>query len=134
MHEFSIASAIVESVLGFAEKQRAARIVEVRLTIGEFTHIEQEQLRFCFHAITKETVLEDSALEIETSDAAVRCPHCGYAGPPKYWEGALSAALVPTLQCPECGKAAEPAEGHECAIKTIKFVRDDESDFEEPAA
>jgi len=41
---------------------------------------------------------------------------------------------VPTLQCPECGKAAEPAEGHECAIKTIKFVRDDESDFEEPAA
>jgi len=133
MHEFSIASSIVESVLAFAEKQRAARIVEVRLTIGEFTHIEQEQLRFCFQAITKDTVLEDSTLEIETSDAAVRCPHCGYAGPPKYWEGALSAALVPTLQCPACGKAAEPAEGHECAIKTVRFSREADSNFEELA-
>jgi hydrogenase nickel incorporation protein HypA/HybF len=134
MHEFSIAAAIVESVLGFAQKERASRIIEVRLTIGEFTHIEQEQLRFCFESITKETVLEGSSLEIETSDAAVRCPHCGYAGPPKYWEGALSVALVPTLQCPVCAKAAEPAEGHECAIKTVKFVRDDESGVEEPAA
>jgi hydrogenase nickel incorporation protein HypA/HybF len=134
MHEFSIASAIVESVLAFAEKQRATRVIEVRLTIGEFTQIEQGQLRFCFESITKGSVLEDSALEIESSDAAVRCPHCGYAGPPKYWEGALSIALVPTLQCPACGKAAEPAEGHECAIKTVKFTRDNESDFEEPAA
>jgi len=134
MHEFSIASAIVESVLAFAEKQRATRVIEVRLTIGEFTHIEHEQLCFCFQAITKETALENAALEIETSDAAVRCPHCGYSGPPKYWDGALSSALVPTLQCPTCGKAAEPAEGHECAIKTIKFARDDDSELEEPAA
>jgi hypothetical protein len=41
---------------------------------------------------------------------------------------------VPTLQCPTCGKAAEPAEGHECAIKTVKFTRDDDADVEEPAA
>jgi hydrogenase nickel incorporation protein HypA/HybF len=134
MHEFSIAAEMVESLLAFAGKQRAAKILEVRLTIGEFTHIEHEQLRFCFHSITKGTPLENSTLEIETSDAAVRCPHCGYAGPPKYWEGALSVALVPTLQCPDGGKAAEPAEGHECAIKTVKFIREAESDCEEPAA
>jgi len=134
MHEFSIAAAIVESVQGFAEKQRASRIIEVRLTIGEFTHVEQEQLRFCFEAITKDTVLEGAALEIESSDAAVRCPHCGYAGPPKYWDGALAATSVPTLQCPACGKAAEPAEGHECAIKTVKFAREDDSPVKETAA
>ena len=134
MHEFSIAAAIVESVQGFAEKQRASRIIEVRLTIGEFTHVEQEQLRFCFEAITKDTVLEGAALEIESSDAAVRCPHCGYAGPPKYWDGALASMPVPTLQCPACGKAAEPAEGHECAIKTVKFAREDDSAFKETAA
>jgi hydrogenase nickel incorporation protein HypA/HybF len=134
MHEFSIAAALVESLENFAANQHASRILEVRLTIGEFTHIEHEQLRFCFQSITRGTVLDEATLEIETSDAAVRCPHCGYAGPPKYWEGALSAALVPTLQCPTCGKAAEPAEGHECAIKTVKFTRDDDADVEEPAA
>jgi len=134
MHEFSVAAGIMESVSEFAVRQRASRVIEVRLTIGEFTHIEQDQLRFCFESITSGTLLDGAKLEIDTSDAAVRCPHCGYAGPPKYWEGALAVALVPTLQCPECGKAAEPAEGHECAIKTVKFARDDDSDFEEPAA
>jgi hydrogenase nickel incorporation protein HypA/HybF len=130
MHEFSIAASLVESLMAFAEKQRAAQVIEVRLTIGEFTHIEHEQLRFCFQSITTGTLLENSALEIDTSDAAVRCPHCGYAGPPKYWDGALEGALVPTLQCPECGKSAEPAEGHECTIKTVKFTREDEPEYE----
>jgi Zn finger protein HypA/HybF involved in hydrogenase expression len=26
------------------------------------------------------------------------------------------------LECPECGKAAEPVQGKECVIKTIKYV------------
>ena len=110
MHEFSIAAAIVENVLAFADKERATRVLEVRLTIGEFTHIEQEQLRFCFQSITHATALEEAALEIETSNAAVRCPHCGYAGPPKYWDGALAGASVPTLQCPDMreGRANPP--------------------------
>ncbi len=134
MHEFSIASAIVESVLSFAEKQHAARVVEVRLILGEFTHIEAEQLKFCFHAISSDTVLADATLEIETSDAAVHCPHCGYKGPPKYWEGALDVALVPTLQCPICGKTVDASEGNECAIKSVKFVRDEEGEPERSAA
>ncbi len=132
MHEFSIAAGIVESVQAFAAKQRASRIIQVRLLIGEFTHIEQ--LRFCIESITKDTVLDGAALEIDTTDAAVRCRHCGYAGPPKYWDEALSSAWVPTLECPQCGKAAEPAEGHECAIRAVKFARDAESEAEEPAA
>lgn len=130
MHELSIASAIVESVLDFAEKQHATRVIAVRLAIGEFTHIEAEQVRFCFQAIAKGTVLEEAVLEIERADAAVQCRHCGYAGPPKYWDGALAGTLVPTLQCPTCGKTAEPAEGQECSIKTVKFAREEESNPE----
>jgi hydrogenase nickel incorporation protein HypA/HybF len=128
MHEFSIATSIVESVLETVERERASKVLEVRLVIGEFTHLEPEQLRFCFQSIVRGTLLEDAVLEIESSDAAVRCPHCGYAGPPKYWDGALSSVLVPTLQCPECGKAAEPAEGHECTIRAIKFTREEEKE------
>jgi hydrogenase nickel incorporation protein HypA/HybF len=135
MHEFSIAASIVENVEAFAEKQRASRVLEVTLLIGEFTHLERDQLRFCFESITRENpMLEGALLEIESSDAAVRCPHCGYAGPPKYWDGALAGTSVPTLQCPGCGKTAEPAEGHECAIKAVKFVTGDEIDCEEPVA
>ena len=124
MHEFSIATSIVEAVLEFAEKHAVSKIVEVRLSIGELTCVEHEQLRFCFHAITKDSALEESALEIEIVPAVVRCRHCAYEGPPKYWEGALAAAQCPTMECPGCGHAAEAVAGHDCAIKSIKYVRD----------
>ena len=124
MHEFSIASGVVETVLAYAEAHGVRKIVEVRMTIGELTCVEPDQLKFCFGAITKDTALEGAALEIDIADAAVRCPHCGYEGIPKYWEGARASAYLPTLECPECGRAAEPTAGHDCAIKTIRYVRD----------
>jgi hydrogenase nickel incorporation protein HypA/HybF len=124
MHEFSIASKVVETVLAYAKAHGVKKVVEVRMTIGELTCVEADQLKFCFGAITKHTALEDSALEIDIADAAVRCRHCGYEGSPKYWEGAQSAAFLPTLECPTCGQTAEPIAGHDCAIKSIKYVRE----------
>ncbi len=123
MHEFSIASGIVETVLAFAESRGIRRIVEVRMTVGELTCVEVDQLKFCFGAITKDSALEDATLEVDIADAAVRCPLCGYEGPPKRWEGVRAAASVPTLECPECGRAAEAMAGHECAIKSLKYAQ-----------
>jgi hydrogenase nickel incorporation protein HypA/HybF len=124
MHEFSIASSIVETVLEFAERNAVSRIVEVRLSIGELTCVEHEQLRFCFQAITNDSALEGASLEIETLPAVVRCPDCAYEGPPKYWEDALAAGRCPTMECPNCGRATEAVAGHDCAIKSIKYSRD----------
>lgn len=123
MHEFSITSSIVENVLGFAAEQEAARVLAVRVVVGELTHLESEQMKFCFEAITRETPLEGSSLEIETAPAQVACRSCDYAGPPKYWEDVLAAAPIPTLQCPQCGKVVDVTEGQECSIKTVQFVR-----------
>jgi hydrogenase nickel incorporation protein HypA/HybF len=122
MHELSIASTLVESVLEFAESPPPKKILKVLLQVGELSCIESEQLQFCYASITKETVLEDSSLEIERIGAEVACPHCRYAGPPNYWEDALAAGRIPTLQCPRCGKAAEATEGHDCTIRTIRYV------------
>jgi hydrogenase nickel incorporation protein HypA/HybF len=122
MHELSIASSIVESVLEFAAKNEIKKVLEVKLLIGELMAVEREQLRFCYIAITRETAMEDSSLEIEQVEATVHCRHCSFRGRPKYWEDALCFEPIVTLQCPECGKAAEPAQGKECAIKTIKYV------------
>jgi hydrogenase nickel incorporation protein HypA/HybF len=123
MHELSIASTIVERVLEFAEGDPARKILGVRLLVGELSCIEPEQLRFCYSAVTKETALEDSNLEIERCEAEVSCPYCSYRGRPKFWEDALSDVVVATLQCPSCGKAAEAVRGHECIIQTIRYVQ-----------
>ena len=95
------------------------------LAVGELSHIEDEQLRFCYEAITTETPLEGSRLEIEKIDAMVKCPHCSYRGRPKYWDGALSGIPVATLECPSCGKTTQPTDGQECAIKSVRFTEAD---------
>ena len=122
MHELSIAATIVEDVLEFAEKQGVSRVMKVRLVIGELTCVQSEQLKFCYESVTRETVLADSELNIETVPARVKCSHCGYEGPPKYWMESLADVPLATLQCPTCEMAAEAIEGHECAIKTIQYA------------
>jgi len=106
----------------FPKKTLTKKIIEVRLAVGELSHIEEEQLRFCYEAITTETALEGSKLEIEKIDAMVKCPHCLYRGRPKYWDGALSGIPVATLECPSCGKTTEATDGQECAIKSLRFT------------
>ena len=122
MHELSLASAVVDSVLEFLDAHEVKQILTVRLAVGELSCVEADQLRFCYTAITQETAMENSTLEIESVAAVVECPRCSYRGRPKYWEDALSAAPVPTLECPSCRGAVEPVEGNDCAIKTIQFV------------
>ena len=122
MHELSIVASIVESVLVFVETHRVKKVLLVRLAVGVLTRLEQEQLRFCYASVTKQTAIAGSKLAIETVPVSVGCPYCGYQGAPKYWEEALCATPTPTLQCPICGKSTEPIQGHDCAIKTIKYV------------
>lgn len=122
MHEFSIASGLVEKLLDFAEKNPDKKIVEVRVAIGEFAQIEEEQLRFCYEAIITEMPIAGSTLTIEAVLGKVGCPHCSYSGPPKYWDGALHGAPVPTLECPDCGKTVDITEGKDCAICSVRFM------------
>src|ERR1700756_4172237 len=122
MHELSIASAVVESVLEFVSVHPVKKVLVVRLAIGELSHVEADQLRFCYMAITEQTPIQDSTLEIETVEALVQCERCRYRGRPKYWDDALSVGPIPTLQCPNCGATVEAIEGNDCAIKSIRFA------------
>lgn len=123
MHEFSIATQILESVLEFAQERQAMEVLKVRLEIGELMAVEAEQLQFCYDSIKQGTALENSSLEILFVSAVVRCPHCSYEGPPKYWDGARAGASVATLQCPRCSQAAKAIAGHDCAIKSIQAAK-----------
>src|SRR5437764_14761426 len=109
MHELSIASGLIEKLLEFSEQNPEHAILEVRLEIGELSHIDSEQLRFCYESIAKETPLEGSMLTIARVPAIVSCPHCTYRGRPNYWDEALAIAAVMTLRWPQCGNAVDAA-------------------------
>jgi len=122
MHEFSIASSLVESVVDFAATPPPKKVLRVLLQVGELTCLEPDQLQFCYASIIPETAIAGSTLEIERVPAEVKCPHCHYAGPPKYWDDAQAAARVATLQCPACGHATETTRGHDCTIRNVRYV------------
>lgn len=122
MHEFSIATDIAGTLSEFAAAHPDKEILKVHLQIGELTCVSAQQLQFCYESIITEAGLQKSVLEIEIIPAAVRCECCGYEGPSHRWDDALTVS-VPTLQCPRCGQLAVATAGHECAIKSIQFLR-----------
>lgn len=122
MHEFSMTSRLVESVLQEARKKKATRVLQVHLVLGKLTLLGREQVRFAYQLLTKGTILEKSRLRITENEPVVYCEGCGYNGAISYVDDPLYHISVPTFSCPRCGKPVRVKEGHECLIKTIRMV------------
>ena len=123
MHELSMATQIVETVLAEAKKHGAKKVIEVKLVIGKMTFLGTEQIGFSYKILTENTILKDSKLTIEEKEGAIECPNCGYKGTVPIKDDPAYHIPVPTLQCPECGRAAKIVEGKECTIKSIKMAK-----------
>jgi hydrogenase nickel incorporation protein HypA/HybF len=74
MHELSIANAVVEAC---AERASGARVVRVRLEIGQLSGVMPAAVRFSFDVCTRDTVLEGAALEIVETPGRASCRNCG---------------------------------------------------------
>ena len=122
MHEGSVTTQIVESVLEEAGKHEAKRVAEVHLVIGKLTFLNPEQVRFWYEVLTKDTIMEGSKLRIEEKNGLVRCSECGYEGGFKYEDDPIYHIPTPTLRCPKCGGIVEIVGGRGCLIKSVKLV------------
>lgn len=120
MHELSVMSQIVDSILDEAKKRNASRVEEVELQIGEYTMLGEEQLKFAYEVLSKDTILQGSKLKVGHIRGKIKCS-CGF-------EGAVETSqdsphrVVPILECPKCKGAAEITEGRECVIRNIRMV------------
>ena len=77
MHELAIAKGIIDIVNGEAEKQGFARVLEIRLRVGEFSGIMPDCLREFFPIAAAGTPAEKAALSMESIPARFRCLDCG---------------------------------------------------------
>lgn len=121
MHEFSIASSIVESLLDLANKQGASKVLEVHLKIGQLRALSTEQLTFSYHVLAKGTILDGSRLIVKESAGIVRCPGCNYHGEFNT-DGASLHFGIPVLICPQCGTGLNVERGDECVITQARMV------------
>jgi len=121
MHELSVMTQIVDSILAEAAKQKARRIESVDLEIGEYTMLGEEQLKFAYEVLSKENpLLEGSTLNIRHLKGRIKCK-CGFEGEVTPAEDSPHK-VVPILECPKCCGAAEIVVGRECVIRNIRMV------------
>jgi hydrogenase nickel incorporation protein HypA/HybF len=77
MHEMGIANSVLHAVRSEMQRYPGAYPSKVCVRVGQMAAIDQDALRFCFEAITRETDLEALALEVEVCPVRYRCRRCG---------------------------------------------------------
>jgi hydrogenase nickel incorporation protein HypA/HybF len=111
MHEMSIAESVLGIVAETARAARLGRVSAVRLEIGALAAVEAGALRFCFDAVTRGSLAEGAALEIDEVPGAAWCFGCSEAV-------VIAHRAEP---CPRCGGARlQVTGGTEMRVKDIR--------------
>ena len=109
MHELSVSSAILDTVLRHADGRR---VTSVQLRVGHLRQVVPESLDFYWEIVTRDTPIEGARLEQESVPARLRCDSC---------ERAWDVELVPIFRCPHCeGAGIEVLSGNELEVETIE--------------
>jgi len=121
VHEYTIASSIVDSVLDLAKQQNSRKVVEVRMKIGKLKVISVDQLKFSYEILSKGTALEGSQLNVLETDGSVKCPNCGYASRMEMDDASFHFG-IPSMLCPTCGSGLMIEGGDECIITKVRML------------
>ena len=108
MHEMSLASAIVNTVVKHADGRPVSL---VNLRVGRLRQVVPETLAFYFEFVARGTICEGARLEQEIIEASLRCDPCGRRWPIE----------IPAFRCPSCGGAdVTVASGNEFEVESIE--------------
>jgi hydrogenase nickel incorporation protein HypA/HybF len=123
MHEFSISSEIVRTVLDTAEKNNGKRVLSIQLEIGELTHLNGDQVGFWIKELFKGSVAENAEVKIKTIKARIHCKPCGYKGDiGSDQEDSFRHLALQT--CPRCNSFQIKIEkGRECILRRIQVAK-----------
>ncbi len=109
MHELSLTSAIVNTVVKHASGRR---VTVVDLRVGKMRQVIPDTLEFYFEFVARGTVCEGARLEVQVIDVGLACNSCG-----QEWE-----IEIPAFRCPQCaGGDVEIATGNEFEVEAIEI-------------
>jgi hydrogenase nickel incorporation protein HypA/HybF len=112
MHELSVASAVVDTVLRHAEERR---VLVVTVRVGEMRQVIPDSLAFYWDIVARDTLAEGARLDVVVVAARMRCGDCA-----REWEPELM------FRCPACGGAGEVLAGDELEVDSIEVEEDKE--------
>ena len=101
MHEYSLASAIVDQVKEIAQQNNAKKVKKITVTAGPYEMVIPELLQDAYKIITDEIeTFKESVLELKILPAKINCLECEYNGEPDQ-DGDQEFAF--NFKCPKCG-------------------------------
>lgn len=107
MHELSLSSAIVNTVVKHAAGRRVS---VVRMRIGRLRQVVPDTLAFYFDFVARDTVCEGAELEQQVVPAVLACERCQ-----RQWE-----VQAPDFRCPTCGLGGvQVITGNEFEVESI---------------
>ena len=95
MHELYATQAILEKAIQKAGEEKATRITNLYLVVGEISTYSDESVQFYWDQICKETIAENAKLHFRHVKAEMQCMACFTIYDPKEGE----------IICPNCGSA-----------------------------
>ena len=95
MHELYGTQAILEKALAKAGEQKAKRITNLYIVVGEISTYSEESVQFYWNEICKGTIAENAKLHFRPVPAEMQCMACFTKYHPPDGE----------IVCPNCGSA-----------------------------
>jgi hydrogenase nickel incorporation protein HypA/HybF len=77
MHELSTMMRLISAACNAAEKEKAKKITELNVEVGEMTDIVPEYLVKYFPEASKGTLAENAVFNVKSIPVRVRCLSCG---------------------------------------------------------
>jgi hydrogenase nickel incorporation protein HypA/HybF len=115
MHEFSLASSMLDVTLESAAAHDAARITRVVCRVGAMRQVVPALMHTAFEACCAGTIAENAELVLEIEPVQVTCCACGHA--------ASSETVV--YDCPKCGSVDVVLEGgQEITLMSISLEQE----------
>lgn len=113
MHEMSLAEGVLQIIEDAARTQDFSRVKKVWLEIGQLANVEKEAMRFCFDAVTRDSIAQNADLEFIDTPGQAWCMECS--------DTVQVQALYDV--CPKCG-------GHQLQVTSGNEMRVKELDVE----
>ncbi len=116
MHEFALASRIIERVSAALGSQRpGAKVATIRLRVGQLSGVEVEALKFGLELLLPNSRLAGAQVAVESVRPRLRCGPCGRE----------SEVRQPPFRCPACGSAeVELLRGRELQVDSVELAEE----------
>lgn len=113
MHELSVIQSVLDIVIEYATKNKAKKVNQINLEIGELSGFIPEWIQTYFDYVSKDTIAEKAKLKIKKVPAKMKCLECEK-------EFGLKKNKL-EFTCPKCeSKDIDLLQGREYFIKSIE--------------